>query len=121
MVRLRNAFMVGAMAAGAFGCAHGEGSHRLPHWGYWSWVHCSECDDFPQPGYSHESMMPGSYSGPPPDSASSSRMGTPTSSNAPPMNSEAAATPSDERPVPAAPVPPDMPASPPAAPPAANP
>ena len=121
MVRLRNALMVGAMAAGAFGCAHGEGSHRLPHWGYWSWVHCSECDDFPQPGYSHESMMPGSYSGPPPEAASSSRMGTPTSSNATPMNSEAAAMPSDERPVPAAPVPPDMPASPPAAPPAGNP
>lgn len=123
MVRLRNALMIGAMAAGAFGCAHGDGTHRLPQWGYWSWVHCSECDDFPQPLYGpNQSMMPGSYSGPPPQSNSgSSRMGTPTSSNAQPLNNEAAATPPDERPVPPAPVPPDMPSTPPSTPPAANP
>ena len=99
MVRLRNRLLIAAMAAGAFGCAHGDGSHRNGD-GYlhFSIFHCGECDDFPTPAYGpHYSMAPGSYSGPPTQSESSSRMGTPTSSNAPPANYEAVEPPPEER------------------------
>jgi hypothetical protein len=97
MVRLRNAVMMVAMAAGAFGCAHGSGSPGRDY-AHWSIFHCSQCDDFPAPAYGPNfSMMPGSYSGPPPESSSSLRTATPTSSNVQPSNAEAVATPSEER------------------------
>src|SRR5262245_24775046 len=97
MVRLRNALMIVALAAGAFGCAHfGGHGHTYEHWSPW---HCSECDDFPTPAYGpNGSMLPGTYSGPPSESESSTRMGTPSSSNAPVTSSEAAVPPPDERP-----------------------
>jgi len=119
MVRLRNALMIVALAAGAFGCAHWGGSHGIDY-AHLSIFHCSECDDFPSPGYGpHGSMMPGTYSGPPPESsAAASRMSTPTSSNAPVTSEEAAVPPPDERPAPppgaAAPAPTTPPAAPPA-------
>jgi hypothetical protein len=117
MVRLRNALMIVALAAGAFGCAH-LGGHTYEHWSPW---HCSECDDFPTPAYGPQGgMMPGTYSGPPPESESSSRMGTPTSSNATPLNNEAAVTPPEERPTPPTTTPPDMGNTPPTPPPAGN-
>ena len=47
----------------------------------------------------NDSMMPGSYSGPAAGSEASSRMGTPTSSNAPPANEEAVVPPPDARPI----------------------
>jgi hypothetical protein len=114
MVRLRNAMMIVALAVGAFGCAHGIGSpgHDYAHW---SIFHCSQCDDFPMPAYGpNYSMMPGSYAGPAPESTASSRTATPTSSNAPPANEEAAVPPPDERPA----NPPAGPVTPPAPPPA---
>jgi hypothetical protein len=121
MARLRNALMIVALAAGAFGCAHWGGSHGHDY-AHWSIFHCSECDDFPTPAYGpNGSMMPGSYSGPPSESSASSRMSTPSSSNAPVTSEEAAVPPPSERPVnppgEAAPAP----TTPPAAPPAANP
>jgi hypothetical protein len=123
MVRLRNALTIVALAAGAFGCAQGDGSRRSWHdYQHWSPWHCSECDDFPLPSYGpNNSMMPGTYSGMPSGSESSSRMGTPTSSNAPATNNEAAINPPDERPIPPTSPPPDLRDTPPTAPPAANP
>lgn len=118
MVRLRNALMFVALAAGAFGCAH-LGGHTYEHWSPW---HCSECDDFPMPAYGPQgSMMPGTYSGPPPESESSTRMRTPSSSNAPLTSEEAAVPPPDERPTPPTSTPPDMGNTPPSTPPAGNP
>jgi hypothetical protein len=115
MVRLRNALLVVALAAVAFGCAHGGGSHGHDY-AHWSIFHCSECDDFPMPAYGpNGSMVPGSYSGPPVvSSTAATRMSTPTSSNAPVVSEEAAVPPTDERPTNAAPVTPPPP-------PAANP
>jgi hypothetical protein len=120
MVRLRNALLIVAMAAGAFGCAHGDGSHRSwLDYEHWSIFHCSQCDDFPQPGYGpHGSLMPGTYSGMPPASTTSSRMSTPTSSNAPPPNYEAVVNPPDERPATPTGEPGGETATPPAVPPA---
>jgi hypothetical protein len=109
MVRLRNALMIVAMAAGAFGCAHGSGASGRDY-AHWSIFHCSQCDDFPAPAYGpNYSMMPGSYSGPPPESTSSERTATPTSSNVQPSNAEAVSTPLEER------VEPEQPTAPPAA------
>jgi hypothetical protein len=113
MVRLRNALMIVAMAAGAFGCAqwggtpgHNSGSTQSGY-AHWSIFHCSQCDDFPTPAYGPNfSMMPGSYSGPASESSSSLRTATPTSSNAPPANAEAAVPPPEER------VQPEQPAGP---------
>jgi hypothetical protein len=119
MVRLRNAVMIVAMAAGAFGCANGSGTTGRGY-AHWSIFHCSQCDDFPAPAYGpNYSMMPGSYSGPPPESSSSLRTATPTSSNVQPSNAEAVATPAEERVQPEQPtVPADAGAATPAAPPA---
>ena len=121
MVRLRNASWTVALAVLACGCAHGDGSHRLDY-AHFSIFHCSECDDFPTPAYGPQgTMMPGTYSGPPPESEASSRMGTPTSSNATPMNNEAVANPPDERPTPPTTTPPGVDGnSPPTPPPAAG-
>jgi hypothetical protein len=115
MVRLRHALLVFALAAGAFGCAHGGGSHGHDY-AHWSIFHCSQCDDFPMPAYGpNGSMVPGSYSGPPSESSpSSSRMSVPTSSNAPVVSPETTVPPPDERPRDAA-------ATPPVPPPAVNP
>ncbi len=122
MVRLRNALLIVALAAGVFGCAHGDGSHRPWDYAHFSIFHCSECDDFPTPGYGpHGSLMPGTYSGMPPESTASSRMSTPTSSNAPAANYEAVATPPEERPTNPAGEAAGTPPTPPAPPPAANP
>jgi hypothetical protein len=108
MVRFRNALMIVGLAAGAFGCAHGGGSHG--DYAHWSIFHCSQCDDFPMPAYGPGgSMVPGSYSGPPSDSQASSRMATPSSSNAPVVSPEAAVPPSSERPSDTAPTPPAPP------------
>lgn len=118
MVRLRNALMIVALAAGGFGCANmGSSGHDYAHW---SLFHCSQCDDFPTPAYGpNYSMMPGSYSGPAPDSTSSLREATPTSSNIQPSNEEAVATPAEERMEPNPPTaPPAEGATTPAAPPA---
>lgn len=112
MVRFRNALLTVALAAGAFGCAHGDGSHRHDY-AHWSIFHCSECDDFPTPGFGQQgSIVPGSYSGGPVESnTATSRMSTPTSSNAPVVSPEAAVPPTDERPAEAAPTPPVPPAA----------
>lgn len=100
MVRLRNALFIVALAAMGFGCAHWGGSHPID-FEHLSLFHCSECDDFPAPAYGpNYSMLPGSYSGPAPESTSSLREATPTSSNIQPSNSEAVTTPPDERPIP---------------------
>ncbi len=57
MVKLRNALMAVALGMGLIGC---YSSH-------WSIYHCDECDDFPLPAQgSPTSMMPGTYTGPPP-------------------------------------------------------
>ena len=121
MVRLRNALLVVALATGAFGCAHGPGPHG-DGYAHWSLFHCSQCDDFPMPAYGpHDSMMPGSYSGPAAGSEASSRMGTPTSSNAPPANEEAVVSPPDARPSNPTSEPANAPPTPPAPPPASNP
>jgi hypothetical protein len=114
MVRLRNALWVVVLAAGAFGCAHGGGGHG--DYAHWSIFHCSQCDDFPMPAYGpNGSMAPGSYSGPPVESSTAtSRMTTPSSSNAPVVSPEAAVPPPAERPGNAGPTPPTPP-------PAANP
>ena len=98
MVRLRNALVMVAMAAGGFGCSHfhGGNGHDYAHW---SIFHCSECDDFPVPAYGPGgTMMPGSYAGTEPTSTASTRTATPTSSNLTPMNEESITTPLDERP-----------------------
>jgi hypothetical protein len=110
MVRLRNALMAATLAVGLSGCAH----IHVGDYAHWSIFHCSECDDFPTPAYGPGgSMMPGSYTGPPAQSASSStRMMTPPSSNAPAPSNEAIRAPSDERP---------MTNTPPTVPPAENP
>jgi len=121
MVRLRNALLIVALAAGAFGCAQWNGQPGNPY-SHWSIFHCSQCDDFPMPAYGPNfSMMPGSYSGPAPESAASSRMATPTSSNAPPANAEAAVQPSEERPIDQPTGPEGAGPTPPAPPPARNP
>jgi hypothetical protein len=124
MVRLRNALMIVAIAAGAFGCAQWSGAQPGQQSGYahWSIFHCSACDDFPMPAYGpNYSMMPGSYSGPPPESESSSRMGTPTSSNAPVTSPGVAVPPPDERPGTPTSEPPATGTTPPTPPPAGNP
>jgi hypothetical protein len=110
MVRLRNALWTVALAAGAFGCAHGDGSQRHDY-AHWSIFHCSECDDFPMPAYGpNGSMMPGSYSGPPVQGDRGTlRESTPSSSNAPVVSPETAVPPADERPTNAAPTPPNPP------------
>lgn len=98
MVRLRNALVMVAMAAGGFGCSHfhGGNGHDYAHW---SIFHCSECDDFPAPAYGPGgTMVPGSYAGPESTSTATTRTATPTSSNLTPSNEEAITTPSDERP-----------------------
>src|SRR5262245_13573236 len=78
MVRLRNALSAVMLAAGVVGCSH---THDYAHFSIW---HCSACDDFPVPSYGHNTMTPGSYTGPPAQgSTSASRMVTPPSSNAP--------------------------------------
>jgi hypothetical protein len=61
MVRLRNAVMAVALGTGAMGCAFSQ--PNLAHFSIW---HCDECDDFPMPAQgSGDSMMPGTYTGPP--------------------------------------------------------
>ena len=60
MVRLRDAVMAVALATGGVGCA----------------TFCDECDDFPSPGGpGGYSMMPGTYTGPPPSEISSTTGG----------------------------------------------
>ena len=60
MVRLRDAVMAIALATGGVGCA----------------TFCDECDDFPSPGGpGGYSMMPGTYTGPPPTEMSSTTGG----------------------------------------------
>ncbi len=112
MVRLRNALMTVALAVGAFGCAHGDGSNRHDY-AHWSIFHCSECDDFPSPGINQQgSMVPGSYSGPTVESSTAaSRMATPTSSDAPAVSTETTVPPPDERPGNPATTPPIPPAA----------
>ena len=57
MARLRNAVMAVALGAGVMGCS----------FAHWSIYHCDECDDFPMPAQGvTNSMMPGTYTGPPP-------------------------------------------------------
>ena len=94
MVRLRNALMAVTLATGVMGCSHTRG------YTHWSIFHCSECDDFPTPSYGPDnSMMPGTYSGPPPQGApASSGTMVPPSSNVPPQNEEAVVPPPDARP-----------------------
>ena len=66
MVRLRNALMAVALAAGVVGCAHMSGPWTT--FEHWSLFHCSQCDDFPTPAYGpNNSLMPGSYGGPAPE------------------------------------------------------
>jgi hypothetical protein len=86
MVRLRNTVIAVVLATGVMGCAH------IHDYAHWSIFHCSACDDFPMPSYGPGySMAPGSYAGPPPQSApSSTREMTPPSSNRPPENPESA-------------------------------
>jgi hypothetical protein len=121
MVRLRNALVIVAMAAGAFGCAHWGGSGHNDY-AHWSIFHCSQCDDFPAPTYGpNYSMMPGSYAGPRAESEASTRMSTPTSSNAPVVSAEAAVPPPTERPGTPSEEPPTTVPTPPAPPPANNP
>jgi hypothetical protein len=101
MVRLRNALMALMLAAGMVGCSH------LHDYAHFSLFHCSECDDFPTPSYGPNAVTPGSYSGPPPQSATApSRMVTPPSSNAPVTSDEAIVAPPDERPTAPAAAPP---------------
>jgi hypothetical protein len=57
MVKLRNAVMAVALGTGVMGCS----------FAHWSIYHCDECDDFPMPSQDvTKSMMPGTYTGPPP-------------------------------------------------------
>jgi hypothetical protein len=57
MAKLRNAVMAVALGAGVMGCSYA----------HWSIYHCDECDDFPMPAQGvSNSMMPGTYTGPPP-------------------------------------------------------
>jgi hypothetical protein len=93
MVRLRNALLAGMLATAVGGCSH---THDYAHF---SIFHCSECDDFPVPSYGPQTMVPGSYTGPPPQSSTPpSRMVTPPSSNAPVTSEEAIVPPPSERP-----------------------
>jgi hypothetical protein len=106
MVRLRNALMAVILATGVIGCSHG----------HWSIFRCSECDDFPMPSYGPGySMMPGSYAGPPPQSApSASRTMIPPSSNLSPSTGEppaATTPPATTPPATSAPTPPAPPAA----------
>jgi hypothetical protein len=62
MLRLRNALMAGTMVTGVMGCGFNQAN--IAHYSIW---HCDECDDFPSPAYGPGySMMPGTYTGPPP-------------------------------------------------------
>jgi hypothetical protein len=127
MIRLRYALLIVATAAGTFGCAHlsqwsGAQPGQESGYAHWSIFHCSQCDDFPMPAYGpNYTMMPGSYAGPPSTSEASTRMSTPTSSNAPAVNAESVVTPADERPANPTTDSPLAPPSPPSPPPAGNP
>ena len=57
MASLRTTVIVMALSAGVSGCS----------FAHWSPFHCDSCDDFPTPTYGPgNSMMPGTYTGPPP-------------------------------------------------------
>src|SRR5277367_1996144 len=75
MVRLRHAVMAVVLGTGATGCTLSGYQPHVAHYSIW---HCDECDDFPTPAYGPGySMMPGTYTGPPPrDSLESNRSAT---------------------------------------------
>jgi hypothetical protein len=93
MAKLRNTVMAVALGTGVMGCS----------FAHWSLYHCDECDDFPMPAQSAAaSMMPGTYTGPPPkDStgASPSAISAPSPGAVPPAEVSPASPPT----VPAAP------------------
>ena len=95
MVKLRNAVMAVALGTGVMGCS----------FAHWSIYHCDDCDDFPMPAQgSGNSMMPGTYTGPPPKDMT----GAGAAAVIPPTGGPAA---------PADPFPPPPAAAPPASPP----
>ncbi len=96
MSKLRNTLMAVALGTGAMGCS----------FTHWSVYHCDDCDDFPMPAQGMAtSMMPGTYTGPPPQDSRSanSPMSTPAAGAVPPANEQPASPP---------PVPPTSPAAP---------
>jgi len=93
MVKLRNAVMAVALGTGVMGCS----------FAHWSIYHCDECDDFPMPAQGvTTSMMPGTYTGPPPKDMTGA---SPPATTAP---SSGAVPPADEFPA----SPPSVPSAP---------
>lgn len=86
MAKLRNTVLAVALGVGAMGCSYA----------HWSIYHCDECDDFPMPAQSvSSSMMPGTYTGPPPTDSTGAvppSTSAPSSGAVPPAN-ESPATP----------------------------
>ena len=97
MSKLRNTLMAVVLGTGVMGC-----SFR-----HWSIYHCDDCDDFPMPAQGMAtSMMPGTYTGPPPQdsrSANSPVISTPATGAVPPASEQPASPP---------PTPPASPAAP---------
>jgi hypothetical protein len=104
MASLRTTVIVMALGAGVSGCS----------FAHWSPFHCDSCDDFPAPTYGPgNSMMPGTYTGPPPrDTGDAGPMteGVPGSAGAPAAGgAPAASTPAPTQPEGPAPTPPAVP------------